>query len=61
MRLREGSARAPLRPLRRAVVVGGGIAGLLATRVLSDHCEQVTLVEKDASAGDVPDPRKGVP
>jgi 2-polyprenyl-6-methoxyphenol hydroxylase-like FAD-dependent oxidoreductase len=61
MGLREGWASAPLRPLRRAVVVGGGIAGLLATRVLSDHCAQVTLVEKDASAGDMPDPRKGVP
>jgi glycine/D-amino acid oxidase-like deaminating enzyme len=27
----------PLRPLHHAVVIGGGIAGLLAARVLSDH------------------------
>jgi NADPH-dependent 2,4-dienoyl-CoA reductase/sulfur reductase-like enzyme len=27
----------PLRQLHHAVVIGGGIAGLLAARVLSDH------------------------
>jgi hypothetical protein len=27
----------PRRPLRHAEVIGGGIAGLLAARVLSDH------------------------
>jgi 2-polyprenyl-6-methoxyphenol hydroxylase-like FAD-dependent oxidoreductase len=52
--------RAPSRPLRRAVVVGGGIAGLLAARVLADHCERVTLVERDPP-GDAPGPRKGEP
>ena len=31
----------------RAVVVGGGIAGLLAARVLADHFDRVTLVDKD--------------
>src|SRR5439155_4244199 len=30
-----------------AVVLGGGIAGLLAARVLSDEYAQVTLVERD--------------
>jgi 2-polyprenyl-6-methoxyphenol hydroxylase-like FAD-dependent oxidoreductase len=33
---------------RHAVVVGGSIAGLLAARVLSEHYDQVTLVEQDA-------------
>jgi 2-polyprenyl-6-methoxyphenol hydroxylase-like FAD-dependent oxidoreductase len=45
---------------RRVVVVGGSMAGLLATRVLSDYFHQVILVERDtppAQAG----PRKGVP
>lgn len=32
---------------RRAVVVGGGIAGLLAARVLCDHFEEVVLAERD--------------
>jgi len=43
-----------------AVVVGAGMAGLLAARVLADHFEQVTLVEKD-SLPDAPVTRKGVP
>ena len=43
-----------------AVVLGGGIAGLLAARVLRDHFERVTLVERDdLPPGDVP--RRGVP
>jgi 2-polyprenyl-6-methoxyphenol hydroxylase-like FAD-dependent oxidoreductase len=32
----------------RAVVLGGGIAGLLAARVLSDHFAVVELVDRDA-------------
>lgn len=43
-----------------AVVLGGSMAGLLAARVLADHYEQVTLVERDV----LPDegrPRRGVP
>lgn len=43
-----------------AVVVGAGMAGLLAARVLADHIEQVTLVERD----ELPDgarPRRCVP
>jgi 2-polyprenyl-6-methoxyphenol hydroxylase-like FAD-dependent oxidoreductase len=50
----------PSRPLHHAVVVGGSISGLLATRVLSDHFEQVTLVERDVLPR-APAPRKGVP
>ncbi|MDB1090386.1 FAD-dependent oxidoreductase [Streptomyces sp. ACA25] len=35
------------RPGRRAVVIGGSIAGLLAARVLADHCAHVTVLERD--------------
>ncbi len=45
---------------RRAVVIGGGMAGLLAGRVLADHFDQVTIVERDA-APQTPHSRKGVP
>lgn len=48
------------RPFQHGVVAGGGMAGLMAARVLSDHFERVTLVERDAFSG-APVPRKGVP
>lgn len=32
----------------RAVVLGAGIGGLLAARALSDHVDQVTIVERDS-------------
>jgi 2-polyprenyl-6-methoxyphenol hydroxylase-like FAD-dependent oxidoreductase len=44
----------------RAVVLGGSMAGLLAARVLSDHFEQVTIVERDALS-DGAEHRPGVP
>ncbi len=43
-----------------AVVIGESMAGLLAARVLSDHFEQVTLIERDRLTRDA-EPRKGVP
>ncbi len=33
--------------LGKAVIIGGSIAGLLTARVLSDHFEEVILIEKD--------------
>lgn len=43
---------------RRAVVLGGSIAGLMAARVLSDHADQVLIIEPDDLAAlDVPDDR----
>ena len=33
---------------RHAVVLGGSLAGLLTARVLADHFEEVTLIERDA-------------
>ena len=44
----------------RAVVLGGGLAGLLAARVLADAYEHVSLVDRDALGTDVA-PRRGVP
>ena len=32
---------------KHAVVLGGSLAGLLAARVLADHFEHVTLIERD--------------
>lgn len=43
-----------------AVVIGGSMAGLLVARVLSQHFERVTLVERDRF-GDGPEVRKGQP
>lgn len=44
----------PVRPtdqrgvrVRRAVVLGGSVAGLLAARVLSDHADEVVVLEPD--------------
>src|SRR6187549_3035135 len=45
---------------RHAVVLGGSLAGLLAARVLSDHFDEVTLIERDAYA-ETTAARKGVP
>ncbi|MEV6490392.1 FAD-dependent oxidoreductase [Actinoplanes sp. NPDC051633] len=59
---------------RRAVVLGGSVAGLMAARVLSDHADEVLIIERDDLAAlDVSDadiaadpvgatgPRPGVP
>ena len=43
-----------------AVVIGAGIAGLLAARVLSDHFERVTVIERDTLDNDA-EPRRSVP
>ena len=44
----------------RAVVLGGSLAGLCAARVLADHFDEVTVVERDALP-DVATQRAGVP
>ncbi|NBM16601.1 NAD(P)/FAD-dependent oxidoreductase [Streptomyces sp. GC420] len=45
---------------RHAVVIGGGMAGMLATAALSQYVDKVTVVERDSlPAG--PEPRKGLP
>ena len=45
---------------RHVVIIGSGLAGLLAARVASDHFEQVTVVDRDRFP-DSPDHRKGAP
>jgi hypothetical protein len=45
---------------RHAVVVGGSLAGMLAARVLSDHFDGVTLLERDRFP-EGPAARKGLP
>lgn len=47
--------------MRRAIVLGGSIAGLLAARVLSEYAEEVVIIERDRidQVGD--QPRAGVP
>jgi phytoene dehydrogenase-like protein len=45
---------------KRAVVIGGSIAGLLAARVLSDHFQEVTLIERETLACS-PEPRQAIP
>ena len=45
---------------RHAVVIGASMAGLLAARVLSEHFEQVTIIERDRITSDT-EVRKGVP
>ena len=45
---------------QHAVVIGGSIAGLTAARVLTDHCERVTIIERDV-APQASQFRKGVP
>ncbi|MEY9962629.1 2-polyprenyl-6-methoxyphenol hydroxylase-like FAD-dependent oxidoreductase [Streptacidiphilus sp. MAP12-16] len=53
---RTGRASRP----RRAVVLGGGMAGILAAAVLTDHADEVVVVDRDL----LPDqarPRKGLP
>lgn len=43
-----------------AVVLGGSLAGLLAARVLADHFEKVTLIERDAYP-ETTEARRGIP
>jgi 2-polyprenyl-6-methoxyphenol hydroxylase-like FAD-dependent oxidoreductase len=46
--------------LRRAVVLGASMAGLMAARVLSDHADEVLIIERDGTDFDGT-PRPGVP
>ncbi|HTJ74405.1 MAG TPA: FAD-dependent monooxygenase [Acidimicrobiales bacterium] len=46
--------------MKRALVIGGSVAGLLAARVLTDHADEVVVVDRD-ELGIAPAGRKGVP
>jgi 2-polyprenyl-6-methoxyphenol hydroxylase-like FAD-dependent oxidoreductase len=45
---------------RRAIVIGGSMAGLLTARVLSDHFEEVKIIERDILPAGAAQ-RRGVP
>ena len=47
-------------PGRHGVVLGGSLAGLLAARILADHFDRVTLLERDAYP-EAPEVRNGIP
>jgi 2-polyprenyl-6-methoxyphenol hydroxylase-like FAD-dependent oxidoreductase len=44
----------------KAIVIGNSIAGLVSARVLTDHFDEVVILERDARP-EGPSPRKGVP
>ncbi|NEA35906.1 hypothetical protein G3I17_30290 [Streptomyces sp. SID13031] len=46
--------------MRRAIVLGASMAGLMAARVISDHAEEVLVIERDGSEESTL-PRPGVP
>ena len=48
MAVAHSSAEEQNRPGSRAIVIGGGLAGLASARVLSDLFDEVTLLERDA-------------
>ena len=45
--------------MEHAIVIGGGIAGMCAAKVLAEHCK-VTLIERDTYPNEISD-RRGVP
>ena len=47
-------------PPKHAVVIGGSMTGLLTARVLSNHFDKVTIIERDP-VHDSPESRKGQP
>lgn len=58
--MQDGTTAGTQEKQRQAVVIGAGIAGLLATRVLAQYYEQVLVVERDALPVE-PQPRAGTP
>src|SRR6516225_2058866 len=60
MRTRRLSDAAGPSAGRHAVVVGGSLAGMLAARVLADHFDKVTLLERERFPT-TPAARKGLP
>ena len=45
---------------RRAIVIGAGMGGLLASRALADHYDEVNIIERDTIPG-ADEPRKCIP
>src|SRR5215472_656892 len=59
-RNRRANMSMPHAEKKRGIVIGGSVAGHLASRVLSDHFEQVSLIERDVLPTQVQQ-RRGVP
>ena len=57
---RDGAGHFAVPRRRHAVVVGGSLAGMVAARVLADHFERVTLLERDRFP-ETPAARMGLP
>lgn len=55
-----GEALMPQKTGRQAVVIGAGMAGMPAARVLADHFDRVIVIENDALPSDAA-PRPGTP
>lgn len=60
MNFRDFQSQNSLKKDTHALVIGGSIAGLLASRILTNHFERVTIIERDRLPQD-PIPRPGVP
>jgi len=56
----QESQAAAATPPKRAVVIGGSLAGLLAARVLHDHFDEVWLLDRHPLPGD-DEPRRATP
>ncbi len=59
--IRRRSTAADPKATRRAVVLGGSLAGLLTARVLADHVDEVVVVDRDDLDTPLDAPRRGVP
>uniref|UniRef100_A0AAU2UZ42 FAD-dependent monooxygenase n=1 Tax=Streptomyces sp. NBC_00003 TaxID=2903608 RepID=A0AAU2UZ42_9ACTN len=55
----DGTASVPPRK-GRAVIVGGGLAGMLSAAALDGHCDEITVIEQDTLPTG-PQPRKCLP
>lgn len=55
----DATSSAPLRK-GRAVIVGGGLAGMLSAAALAGHCDEITVIEQDTLPTG-PQPRKCLP
>jgi len=47
MNIVNGGADAPTHLGQQAVVIGGSLTGLMTARVLADHFDWVTILERD--------------
>ena len=60
MQVRSSQHRQHEGEARHAIVVGGSIGGMLTARVLADHFDRVTIIERD-QLPDGSENRPGVP